>query len=163
MDMHGYLLTLATAKNLEGMASRTFMQKSGLVDNPLSEEREMMLENIASSFIGFALKQADEAGNLQPLIDIAMKIDNDKISARAAVMEVIKETYGAVPTSGGGGGAPGGAAFDPVEMARSMSAGGVPGLAEGQPMPQVGPGLAGILPPEVMSAAGELAPGGTAA
>jgi len=163
LDMQQFLLMLASMKNMEGMARRTFMAKSGLVDNPLREERDIALEQISDAFFAFALQQAN-TGNVDPLQKIAARIDDDKTTVRAAVMETIAEVY-AVPTGAGAAGGAGGSPMDIVRMARSMSSGGVPGLAAGQPQqpPSIGAGLGRMLPPSMTRAATEMMPGGTAA
>jgi hypothetical protein len=84
---------------------------------------------------------------------------------RVAVFDTIKELFGATPT-GAAGGQPGGMGaggpqMDMVEMARSLSSGGVPGSAAGQP--QMTSALQRLLPPQMASTAGEIMPGGTAA
>lgn len=163
LDQQQYILMLASMKNMEGMARRTFMTKSGLVDNALREERDMALESISDAFFAFALQQAQE-GNVDPLQKIAARIDDDSETVRSAVMKTIAEVY-AVPAGGaaqGAGGASG--PMDMVRMARSMASGGIPGSAAGQPeMPEMSGGLQRMLPPSVMRAATEVMPGGTAA
>jgi hypothetical protein len=51
--------------------------------------------------------------------------------------------------------------MDLVRMARSLSAGGVPGSAEG--MPAIPSGLERMLPPNLARIGTEMMPGGTAA
>ena len=163
LDQQQFLLMLASMKNMEGMARRTFMAKSGLVDNPLREERDIALEQITDAFFAFALQQANQ-GNVDPLQKIAARIDDDKATVRGAVMETIQEVYAVPAGAGAAGGGGGGSPMDIVRMARSMSSGGVPGLAAGQPTPpSVGAGLQRMLPPELTRVASETRPGATAA
>jgi hypothetical protein len=158
LDQQQHILMLASMKNMEGMARRTFMAKSGLVDNALREERDMALEQISDAFFAFALQQANQ-GNVDPLQKIAARIDDDSTTVRAAVMDTIAEVY-AVP-AGGQAGPQGGSPMDLVRMARSLSAGGVPGSAEG--MPAIPSGLERMLPPNLARIGTEMMPGGTAA
>lgn len=142
LDEHNYLVRLGVAKNMGGLARRTFMRKSGLVDNPLAEEREIALENVADAFQALMFQQAS-AGNPEPLMKFAKAIDGDQTTARSAAMSVIKELF-TVPEGGSGGGqlpgAPGAA-----EQMTSLEQGGIPGQAQG--LPQVGAELAAMLPP----------------
>jgi len=82
LDQQQFLLMLASMKNMEGMARRTFMAKSGLVDNPLREERDIALEQIPTPSSP-SPSQAGESGNVDPLQKIAARIDDDKATVRA--------------------------------------------------------------------------------
>lgn len=165
MDQQGFLLTLSTARNMEGLAMRSFMTKSGLVDNALAEERELVLEKLVNGYLDYAQQQASEGGNPIPLYEIATAVDDDKSTVRAAIIDVIKKAQAGVPTSGPPESQAG--ALDPVSAARAMSTGGVPGgggeLGAMGP-PSLGPSAAGLLPPGALANIGaELGPGGTAA
>ncbi len=162
LDQAQYLVQIATAMELKGMSRREFMQKSGLVDDAIATENEMMLEAIVDSFKALMLQQATEAGNMDPLLRLAEKADKQSESMREAVLEVIRETF-AAPPAGAGGGAGGESPIDVLKQARSLGAGGIPGNAEGQPsMPGVGPSLRGVLPASAQRALAQTAPGGTA-
>lgn len=156
LDEQANLTRLAMASQMGGMSARSFMRKSGLVDNPLNEEREQALESVASGFMAFAMAQAN-AGNLDPIIKFVEKVDGDEVTARAAIIDTIKSMF-AVPAQGGpagqGGGPNAGAA---LQQARSLEAGGIPGNAAGQP--SMGPELASLLPPGLGRAAASVAPG----
>jgi hypothetical protein len=159
LDEQQHLTRLAVAKNMGGLSRRSFMRKSGMVDNPLTEETEIALEVISDSMLAFAFKQADQ-GNLDPVIKLAQRIDDDKQTVRQAALDVIRETY-AVPEGGaqpGAGGMPGGG--DPAAamlQQRSLEQGGVPGQAA--EMPQVSPQLLAMLPKGPRQAMAEQAPG----
>jgi len=130
VDEQNHLTRLAIARGQGGLSRRSFMRKSGLVDNPLTEETEIALEQAADSFGLFAQQQA-AAGNLDPWIRFANKVDSDKMTARAAAFETIKETT-ATPTEGPGA-KPGGGMPDAQMMMNSQEAEGIPGQAAGQP------------------------------
>jgi len=127
------------------------MRKSGLVDNPLAEEREIALEQASDAFMAWAFRQAD-AGNLDPIIRFVVKVDGDAETARSAILDTIKEMQ-AVPTgspSGPMGRPP--MPGDPALMGKSLDAGGVPGQAAAQP--RVSPELAAMMPRQMMGAGG---------
>lgn len=144
LDEANFIARLGVAKNMGGLARRTFMRKSGLVDNPLAEEREIALENVTDAFQALMFAQAS-SGNPDPLIRFAKAIDGDQTTARQAAMSVIKELF-TVPEGGGGGapGGPGGGGPDAMMQMQSLQQGGIPGQAEG--LPPVGAALAGMLP-----------------
>ena len=159
MDQSQYMTQLATARQMGGLAKRTFMQKSGLVDNAIHEEGEIFLEQLIEAFQAFTLQQSEQ-GNIQPLLKAFNKVDGEKMTAREAVLAAIKEVY-AVPAGGSGmpGPAPGGA--DPLQMQRSLESGGVPGNAEGQAQgaPGISPELRSAMPASVGRALAAAAPG----
>jgi len=154
LDEHNYLVRLGVAKNMGGLARRSFMRKSGLVDNPLSEEREIALENVTDAFQALMFNQA-AAGNPEPLTRFAREIDGDQTTSRAAAMKVIKDLY-TVPEGGKQGAPPGGPGA--IEQIRSLEQGGIPGQAAG--LPQVGGPLATMLPAQNVPALAEAAPTG---
>jgi hypothetical protein len=162
LDRQNHLIQLALMKNSQAMSRRTFMQGSGLIDNVLQEEREFALDQVADGFFAFAATQAN-AGNLDPLLKFVERIDDDEETARAAILETIKEMF-AVPTEGPGAqGGPPGSPADALLQARSLEAGGQPGLARGLPeVPRPGPGLQRALPNQTGGGreAAALAPGG---
>jgi len=160
MDNTNYLITLSTMLNLHGLARRSFMQKSGIVENPIHEETEIVIENVMDGVIGFLFQQAEESGNMEPLINLVEQIDGDKLTARAAILKLVREVT-AQPAGPGAASGPGGGPVDPVLMARSLASGGVPGSAAGQP--GVGEQLRAVLPRGISRALSEVAPGGTAA
>jgi len=161
LDQASYLIQLGTAMQLKGMARRTYMMKSGLIDDVVTEENEMLLEAISDAYMAFMGQQALQGGNLDPLNKIIEKVDMQKGTARQAIIEATQETF-AVPASGPGGGPGGESPIDTIKQARSMASGGMPS-AEGQPGPGVSNELAGVLPPKVRRALSEVGPGGTAA
>lgn len=155
LDEHNYLIRLGVAKNMGGLARRSFMRKSGLVDNPLGEEREIALENVTDAFQALMFQQAS-AGNPEPLSRFAREVDGDKGSVRQAAMRVIRDLY-TVPEQGQGSQGEG-TPSQVTQMVRSMEQGGIPGQAEA--LPEVGGGLASILPPGAVPALNEAAPTG---
>lgn len=156
LDEHNYLIRLGVAKNMGGLARRTFMRKSGLVDNPLAEEREIALEQVTDAFQALMFAQAS-AGNPEPLTRFAREIDGDQTSARAAAMKVIRDLY-TVREQGSATQAQGGGPSEVVQQMRSLEQGGIPGQAE--QLPEVSGALASILPPNLMPALSEAAPAG---
>jgi hypothetical protein len=158
MDEQQHLTRLAVAKNMGGLSRRSFMRKSGLVDNPLTEETEIALETISDAMLAFAFRQADQ-GNLDPAIKLAERIDSDKQTVRQASLDTIREMF-AVPegAAAGQGGIPGqgnpGAA---ISQMRSLGQGGIPGQAA--ELPQIPPGLLAMLPSGPRTAMAEQAPG----
>jgi hypothetical protein len=121
LDVHNLLSMLALSRSMNAISQRTFMTEAGLVDDPLQEERDMLLENAVQGGIQFFLQQA-AAGNLAPLQMLAEKVDGDTMTARQAVMEVIRETQAPVPTEGPTAG--GGNEIDPLRQVASLEAGG---------------------------------------
>ena len=156
LDEHNYLIRLGVAKNMGGLARRSFMRKSGLVDNPLSEEREMALEQVTDAFQALMFQQAS-SGNPDPLMRFAREIDGDQTSARAAAMKVIKELY-TVPEKGQPGqpGMPNPSQV--TQMVSSLEQGGIPGQAEH--LPELSGALASILPAGNVPALAQAAPTG---
>lgn len=131
LDAQNLLVRLATGKNMGALSKRSFIQQSGLVDDPLQEERDITLEIIADSTLALMVQQA-QAGNPTILQSLAAKIDDDQMTVREAVFATIKEAQ-TVPEGGsgaGGPGGPGGAGPDAFTQQRSMEAGGIPGNAE---------------------------------
>lgn len=125
LDEHQNLTRLALIRNMGGMSMRTFMRKSGVVDNVLAEEREMALESITQAFGQFLFMQAGQGGNMDPLRQFADLIDADTETARSAVMKVIA-AMSAVPTGPGAGGPGGPAAGTPdqaITAVRSLEQG----------------------------------------
>jgi hypothetical protein len=154
LDEHNYLVRLGVAKNMGGLARRSFMRKSGLVANPLSEERDIALEGVTDAFQALMFQQAS-AGNPQPLMEFAQAIDGDQTTSRQAAMSVIKKLY-TVP-EGGTQGQPG-SSPDVLSQIRSLEQGGIPGQAAN--LPEVSGGLASILPAQNVPALAEAAPTG---
>jgi hypothetical protein len=163
LDEQNHLVRLATAKQLGGMSQRTFMERAGIVEDVLQEERDMAIENLTKLFFDGVLPQQIAAGDLDALRKFVGKIDTDKMTTREAVIETINEMLAPAPGPLGGvpgGGGPEGPA-DVTMMARSLASGGIPGNAAGLPMP--GPQLQRALPAPVARTVSEAAPGGTAA
>jgi hypothetical protein len=157
LDPTQYMTQLAMAKNTEGMSNRTFMIKSGLVDDPLAEETDMAIEGLTNQFLQQVIPQQTEQGNLEPMKMFVEKIDNDNMTVRAAVMETIKEMTAAPAEPPPGAAGPEGQP-DIMAMMESLQSGGSPG-AEGLPAPPgIGPGLQGALPGPVESLASPQAP-----
>ena len=161
LDRQSHTTNAAMVRNMGGLALRTFMRQTGLVDNVLAEEREMALEQVQAAFQGFMFQQA-QAGNMEPLRMFSELVDGDKETARSATLKVIAEMFPPVPTEGPGGmpgGMPGDAGAS-IMAERSLEQGGIPGNAEGLPEPSIGPELSRLLPAGVERAANTLAPGG---
>jgi len=163
LDANQHLTTIATMRNMEGFSLRTFMEKSGLVDNPLQEERTIAIENLSKLFYAAILPQQIEAGNIQLIQEFIEAIDDDKMTVNQAVLDAIKKSQ---PTGQpqGPGGVPGGpgAPPDTVREQRSLASGGIPGNAEGLPPPP-GADLLSLLPGNVGRQIAETGPGRTAA
>ena len=156
LDEHNYLMRLGVAKNMGGLARRTFMRKSGLVDNALSEERDMALEQVTDAFQALMFQQAS-AGNPEPLTRFAREIDGDQTTARAAAMKVIRDLYTVREQGAAGQGAAPGVS-DAVQQINSLEQGGIPGQAEN--LPELSGALASMLPASMVPAMNEAAPTG---
>ena len=145
IDEQNHLTRLAIARGQQGLSRRSFMRKSGLVDNPLTEETEIALENATDAFMAFAYQQAAEGGNAEPLRAFVTKIDGDKVTVRSAALETIKEMQPPTPLGGmpQQGGAPG---MDTMQMMASQNAEGIPGQAAGQPSAEGMAQLMGSMP-----------------
>ena len=116
----------------------------------------MAIEQLANLFFNAILPQSIQAGDLDALRRFVEKIDDDNQTVRGAVWETIKEMMPPVPATGTQAGTS--SQMDALRMIRSLTSGGIPGRAEGQP----GPGLRGVLPNPVQRQLAQVAPGGTA-
>lgn len=137
LDMQQHLTQLALVKNLGGISTRSFMERSGMVDDSLDEETEMALEQMVAAFYGALLPRQLEAGDTRAAVAAWKKIDADKKTAREAALEALEEvaiaaTDGSKPSPT----SPQGRA-DIMRLVRSLGSGGVPGQAEGQPQSQL--------------------------
>jgi hypothetical protein len=161
LDEQQRLIRLAMVKNLDGISTRTFMEKAGTSEDPLQEERDIAIENLTNIFMDVLLPQEIMAGNRSAIKQFVDMIDNDQMTVRQAVLDTIRQIELAGPAGPApqGQGSAGGS--DALLQARSLQAGGIPGNAEGQP-PQVGPSLQRALPPGVSRQIAQVAPGGTA-
>lgn len=162
LDEANRLTKLALIKNMGGMSVRTFLDKSGAVEDPLQEERDIAIENLTGLFYQVLLPQRIQAGDLGALKAFVDRIDTDQETVRSAVLATIKElTELAAPIPG----APGaGAPPDTIRMMRSLASGGIPGNAAGLPEPpRIGGALQRALPGPARRLVTEAAPGGTAA
>jgi len=161
LDEQNRMTKLAMAKNLGAISLRTFMEKAGVTPDALQEERDIAIENLTDLFYKVLLPQRIEQGDLGALKGFVEKIDDDRETVRSAVLSTIKEMEalaGPVP-----GQAPGGQP-DTIQMMRSLASGGIPGNAEGQPMPPtIGNELQKMLPSRQRRMVSETAPGNTAA
>ncbi len=161
LDEANKLTKLAMVKNLGGMSLRTFMAKSGSVEDPLQEERDIAIEDLVELFMKGVLPQQIEQGNLAALKDFVERIDDDKETVRSAVFDTIKEMN---PTPGPVPGGPGEGPGDIVQQMRSLASGGIPGNAAGLPTPPgIGQDLQNMLPSQQRRLVSETGPGGTAA
>lgn len=156
LDEQAHLTKLAIVRNMSGMSLRSFMQKSGMVDDVMDEETEITIEKMVTLFTDVLLPQEIQAGNKEAMLAFIDLIDTDKKSARQAMFDTIRKAKIA-PAQGGGGEFGSGQRADIVRMMRSMASGGVPGNAEGLPSADM------ALPPPDRRALAETAPGGTAA
>lgn len=162
LDEQNHLTKLATVLNLGGMSRREFMEKVGVSDDPLSTERDIVIEGLTDLFTQGILGQMIQGGDLSALQAFVERIDADKETIREAVLATIQEMQAPQPAQGQGAPAAGGnGQIDVTQMMRSLASGGIPGNAEG--LPPVGPDLRNVLPAGVGRALSEVAPGGTAA
>jgi hypothetical protein len=164
-----YLTRIAMVKNLDGLSTRHFMEKTGMVPDPLAEETDKGIEKLVALFTDLILPQEIQAGNKEALVKFIEKVDTDKMTMREAVYATIRETSIA-PAEQPGVQTPAGRA-DIMRMVRSLEAGGIPGSAEGMPPSQIGqgptPGAPPMpgppqLPPQIGRQLAQTAPGGTA-
>ena len=160
LDDNNFMIRLATMMNLGGMSRRSFIAKSGSAEDPLQEERDITIEQLTDLFMQGVLPQQIQSGDLASLKSFVDKIDDDKMTTRAAVLETIREMTEAVPEAEGQMGAGGRA--DIMKLIRSISQGGIPGQAEGQPQAPGGPGGQPVLPGPARRQLAQGAPGGTA-
>lgn len=151
LDTQQHLTQLALVRNLGGMSLRTFMAKSGMVDDALAEETEMAIESMVSQFTSGFLPQQVATGNLEPMLRFIELIDTDKKTAREAMFEVVRSRPQANPADGQPDPGSPQARADIIRMVRSLGQGGIPGNAEGQPPSQ--------LPGPVRRQLAETAPG----
>ncbi len=164
LDEANRLTKLALVKNLEGISLRTFMEKSGVVEDPIQEETDIAIENLTKMFYTILLPQQIEQGNLAALKNFVERIDDDKETVRTAVINTIKELEASAGPVPGGPGGPGQGPGDVIQQMRSLASGGIPGNAAGQPTPPtIGQDLQNILPSGQRRLVSETAPGGTAA
>lgn len=162
LDEQQRLIRLAMVKNLDGISTRTFMEKAGTSEDPLQEERDVMIEKLTSLFTDVLLPQQIQSGDIGSLKAFVDKIDTDEMTVRAAVIETIQEAMAPAPGVGTAGGpAPGAPPQDALLQGNSLEQGGIPGNAAGQPPqpPRVGPSLQRALPPQVSRQIAEISPG----
>ena len=154
LDAQNLLVRLSTGRNLGALSKRSFMTQSGLVEDPLQEEREMTLEMVTDATLALMVQQA-QAGNPTILQNLAAKIDDDKKTIREAIMETVKEAQ-TVPADGGG--MPGGQGGpDAFTQQRSLEAGGIPGNAEA--LRSAGSNLVRAMPPNIRGGMREIGAG----
>lgn len=157
LDENQHLTRIATVRSLEGMSKRSFMNKTGMVENALDEETDIAIEKLVTLFTDVVLPQQVQAGDKAALVAFVDLIDTDKKTVREAVFETIRNTQLAAEQGQGGAASPGGRA-DIMRLMRSMQSGGIPGNAEGQPES----GLPGQIPAPARRQLANVAPGGTA-
>ncbi len=156
LDEQNRITKLAMVRNLEGMSLRTFIEKAGVVEDALHEEREMAIENLTRLFYDVILPQQVQAGDTMALKQFVDKIDGDRETVRSAVMDTIREMMGvAGPIPAAGGTPP--TSPDALLMERSLAQGGIPGSAAGLPAPNA---LRAALPEQAARAAAEILPQG---
>jgi hypothetical protein len=162
LDEQSHMTRLGLVRQLGGISLRTFMERAGISEDPLQEERDIAIEKLTHLFLDEVLPQQIQAGDLVALKKFIDRIDSDDATVRGAVLDTIREMESAAAadaqrqadaTAAGPGG-------NVMEMMRSMAFGGIPGRAEGLPMP--GADLSAVLPPQAQSLVAESAPGGNA-
>jgi hypothetical protein len=141
LDRHNLMTMMSLARNMKSISQRTFMRETGLVQDPLQEERDIMIEDLVVAMQGTVIQQAVEAGNMEPLRILVTKIDGDTMTVRQAVTETIQEMQTA--PAGGAPGGPGAAGPDPLRQVNSLEAGGN-GVEGG--LTDIGRSLRGVLP-----------------
>ena len=136
LDEQNHMVKLATELQLGAISKRTFMARSSTVEDPLQEERDIALEKLTTLFIDGVLPQQIQSGDLRGFAAMVEAIDNDDMLIRAAAMKVARE-LGMIPPADGSGVVPGPdpATPDGAAVAASLGAGGIPGSAEGLPVP----------------------------
>lgn len=159
MDEQARMVKNATELQLKAISKRTFMTRSSTVDDPLQEERDIVQEQMVDLFINGVLPQQIQGGDLRGFQAMIEALDDDKMSIRAAALKVAKE-LGMIPPSDGSGVPPGPAPATPDGgmMAASLASGGIPGSADGLPVP--GADLRRIMPSGVQRQLAQAAPGG---
>lgn len=126
LDQQNLLTRMALARNMKGISLRTFMRETGLVDDPLQEERDILIEDMTAALLGVSVGQASQAGNTTPMQILIEKLDGDEMTVRQAITQLVKEMQ-TVPEGGAGGqaaGVPGPMEADPMRMMASLGAGG---------------------------------------
>lgn len=152
-DKHNFVTLMTLMRSQKAVSQRRYMRETGMVDDVLQEERDILIEDLIMAMEGTLIQQAAQAGNMEPLRRLIEKIDDDSMTIRQAVFETIKEAEMA-PT---GGGAQGGQQSpDPLRQAASVEAGGS-GSADAI---QAGGRLRQVLPSGVNRALNQTAPGG---
>ena len=160
LDEQSHMTRLGLVRQLGGISLRTFMEKAGISDDPLHEEREITIEKLTAMFLDVWLPQQIESGNLNVIRDFVDMIDDDDMTVRAAVLESIRKMQQPSPDTAGTGQGSGGGPGDIMKMMASLGAGGIPGRAEGMPLP--GNDLRQVLPPTARRQIAATEPGGTA-
>ncbi len=158
LDRQNHLIQLSTLRNLGALSLRTFMEKAGVTEDPLQEERDMAIENLTNLFYQQILPQRIQSGDLTALQNFVRKFDDDDMTVRAAVMETIEEMTEVGPLDGSGQQSPNGQRADILRMARSLDQGGIPGNARGQPAGEINQGPA--FAPAVRRGLQQISPGG---
>ena len=163
-EQYAALLRLGAYKNLlpNVFSDREFAMQANAVEDILQGEREAAQERWLKAGEQMALAQAfasnPEAWDAWEEFDRALDADDE--TWREATRRMINMIRSPVPANAPAGGSLGGVDAA-VQQARSQSAGGIPGNAEGQPV--ANQELIDVLPQNIRRTAGELTPGGTAA
>lgn len=159
MDEQARMVKNATELQLGAISKRTFMTRSSTVDDPLQEERDIAIEKLITMFFDGVLPQQIQGGDLNGFNLMIQALDDDKLSIRAAALKVAKE-MGMIPPADGSGvpRGPAPATPDGGAMAESLMSGGIPGSADGLPVP--GADLRRIMPSGVQRQLAQAAPGG---
>ena len=151
MDEQQRLIRLATMQNMKAMSLRSFMLKSGIIEDVLQEERDITQEELTTMFLKEILPQTVMSGDIGALKRFNEKLDDDKLSVRQAVSQTIAEME-APPAAPPGGGMPGGPMQPPggaggiLDMFKGLAGGGAPG-PPGPPPPGIDQGaMAEIMP-----------------
>jgi hypothetical protein len=140
VDVHTNLQTVASAFRLGWLGKRSSMRKSGLVPNPIAEEKEIALDEMHAAFAGLMAFEAQQ-GNDAALSRFMELLDSDGETSRTAMVKVMKERkeqqeqamlaqqqeqQSAMAGAGGGGGMmpPGAPPGIPPELAAMLGGGG---------------------------------------
>lgn len=157
LDRQNLMSMMALGRNMQAISRRTFMTETGLVEDVLAEERDMLIENMSTALEGILVSQA-MSGNAVPLQLLVDAVDDDSKSIRQAVFEVARKMQ-LIPANGPAGTSP---QPDPLREVASLEAGGT-GVADG--MSDMGASMRRAMPDgvarELVQSAPQSAPGRT--
>lgn len=90
VDAHTHLLNLGAAHRLGWLSSRSAMEQSGLVQNPLAEERDIVLDDARRLFFEMLAQQVAQ-GDDSAFTEYVNLVDAEGETVRSAMLKVLSQ------------------------------------------------------------------------